>query len=42
MFFELLPLFKASFIETNPVPIKAMMSLCGISMSAACAARWPR
>jgi 4-hydroxy-tetrahydrodipicolinate synthase len=30
--FELLPLFKAAFIETNPVPIKAAMSLCGIDV----------
>jgi 4-hydroxy-tetrahydrodipicolinate synthase len=29
-FYELLPLFKATFTETNPVPIKAMMNLCGI------------
>lgn len=27
---QLLPLFKASFIETNPIPIKAAMSLCGL------------
>ncbi|MFW5927128.1 MAG: 4-hydroxy-tetrahydrodipicolinate synthase [Wenzhouxiangella sp.] len=32
--FELLPLFKASFIETNPVPIKAAMNLCGIDVGA--------
>jgi 4-hydroxy-tetrahydrodipicolinate synthase len=30
--FELLPLFKASFIETNPVPIKAAMKLCGLDV----------
>ncbi|NEZ03221.1 4-hydroxy-tetrahydrodipicolinate synthase [Wenzhouxiangella sp. XN201] len=30
--FELLPLFKAAFIETNPVPIKAAMNLCGIDV----------
>jgi 4-hydroxy-tetrahydrodipicolinate synthase len=30
--FELLPLFKASFIETNPVPIKAAMALCGLDV----------
>ncbi len=30
--FELLPLFKASFIETNPVPIKAAMNLCGLNV----------
>ena len=29
MFYKLLPLFQATFIETNPVPIKAMMNLCG-------------
>lgn len=28
--YELLPLFRATFIETNPVPIKAAMNLCGI------------
>lgn len=28
--YELLPLFRAAFIETNPVPIKAAMNLCGI------------
>lgn len=30
--FELLPLFKAAFIETNPVPIKAAMKLCGLDV----------
>jgi len=30
--FELLPLFKASFIETNPVPIKTAMNLCGLKV----------
>lgn len=30
VFYELLPLFKATFIETNPAPIKAAMNLCGI------------
>ncbi len=30
--YELLPLFRAAFIETNPVPIKAAMNLCGISV----------
>lgn len=30
--FELLPLFKAAFIETNPVPIKAAMNLCGLDV----------
>ncbi|MBI2550412.1 4-hydroxy-tetrahydrodipicolinate synthase [Candidatus Woesearchaeota archaeon] len=28
--FEMLPLFKAAFIETNPIPIKAAMSLAGL------------
>lgn len=28
-FYQLLPLIKAAFIETNPIPIKAMMALCG-------------
>jgi 4-hydroxy-tetrahydrodipicolinate synthase len=28
--YRLLPLFKAAFIETNPIPIKAAMSLCGM------------
>ena len=28
--FQLLPFFKATFIETNPVPIKAAMQLCGM------------
>ncbi len=28
--FELLPLFKAAFIESNPLPIKAAMTLCGM------------
>jgi 4-hydroxy-tetrahydrodipicolinate synthase len=28
--YELLPLFKASFLETNPMPIKEMMNLCGL------------
>ncbi len=32
MHFELLPLFKASFIETNPAPIKAAMNLCGLDV----------
>lgn len=30
--YELLPLFKASFIETNPVPIKAALTLCGLDV----------
>jgi len=29
--YELLDLFKASFIETNPVPIKEAMNLCGLN-----------
>jgi len=29
--YELLPLIKAAFIETNPVPIKAAMEMCGKS-----------
>lgn len=28
--FELLPIFKAAFIETNPVPIKAAMDIAGL------------
>ena len=28
--FELLPLFKAAFIESNPIPIKAAMNMCGL------------
>ncbi len=28
--FEMLPLFKAAFIETNPIPIKAAMSMAGM------------
>jgi 4-hydroxy-tetrahydrodipicolinate synthase len=28
--YQLLPLFKAAFIETNPVPIKTAMRLCGM------------
>jgi 4-hydroxy-tetrahydrodipicolinate synthase len=30
MHYHLLPLYKAAFIETNPVPIKAAMNLCGM------------
>lgn len=30
MHFEWLPLFKAAFIETNPIPIKALMEICGM------------
>jgi len=29
--FEMLPLFKAAFIETNPVPIKAAMKMAGMA-----------
>ncbi len=28
--YQLLPLYKAAFIETNPVPIKTAMQLCGM------------
>ena len=28
--YELMPLFKAEFIETNPIPIKAMMAMKGM------------
>lgn len=28
---QLLPLFKAAFIETNPIPIKAAMNFCGMA-----------
>lgn len=28
--FELLPIFKAAFIETNPIPIKAAMNMSGL------------
>ena len=28
--FEMLPLFKAAFIETNPIPIKTAMNLAGL------------
>jgi 4-hydroxy-tetrahydrodipicolinate synthase len=28
--YQLLPLFKTAFIETNPIPIKAAMNLCGM------------
>lgn len=31
MHFELLPFFKAEFKETNPVPIKEAMNLCGMA-----------
>lgn len=29
--YQLLPFFKAAFIETNPIPIKAAMQLCGMA-----------
>lgn len=29
--FEMLPFFKAAFIETNPIPIKAAMGMAGLS-----------
>lgn len=32
LYYELLPLFKAAFIETNPIPIKEAMNLCGINV----------
>lgn len=28
--YQMLPFFKAAFIETNPIPIKAAMKLCGL------------
>ena len=28
--FELLPLFKATFIETNPIPVKAALAMMGM------------
>ncbi|MBI2144101.1 4-hydroxy-tetrahydrodipicolinate synthase [Candidatus Woesearchaeota archaeon] len=28
--FEMLPIFKAAFVETNPIPIKAAMGLAGL------------
>jgi 4-hydroxy-tetrahydrodipicolinate synthase len=28
--YEMLPLFKAMFIETNPIPIKAAMAMKGL------------
>ncbi len=31
MHYELLPLFQTAFIETNPVPIKEAMQLCGMA-----------
>ncbi|MBN2423027.1 4-hydroxy-tetrahydrodipicolinate synthase [Candidatus Woesearchaeota archaeon] len=29
--YELLPLFKGAFIETNPIPIKEAMNMCGMA-----------
>jgi 4-hydroxy-tetrahydrodipicolinate synthase len=29
--YKLLPLFRGAFIETNPIPIKAMMNACGMA-----------
>ena len=29
--YELMPLFKAAFIETNPIPIKAAMHMAGLA-----------
>ncbi|MDR1920217.1 MAG: 4-hydroxy-tetrahydrodipicolinate synthase [Candidatus Adiutrix sp.] len=29
MFFRMLPLFRALFVETNPMPLKAALGLCG-------------
>ena len=29
--FELLPLFRAAFFETNPIPIKEAMNMCGLA-----------
>ncbi|MBI5388776.1 4-hydroxy-tetrahydrodipicolinate synthase [Candidatus Woesearchaeota archaeon] len=28
--YEMLPLFKGAFIETNPIPVKAAMDMCGM------------
>lgn len=28
--FQMLPFFRAAFLETNPIPIKSAMSLCGM------------
>lgn len=45
MFYKMLPLFKALFVESNPVPLKAALALAGrmepemrLPMCAACAA----
>ena len=29
LFYKMLPLFKALFVETNPIPLKAALGLCG-------------
>ncbi len=29
--YQLMPLFRGAFIETNPIPIKAAMNLCGMA-----------
>lgn len=29
--YQLMPFFKAAFIETNPIPIKAAMEMCGMA-----------
>jgi 4-hydroxy-tetrahydrodipicolinate synthase len=29
MFFKMLPLFKALFVETNPIPVKTALALMG-------------
>lgn len=29
--FELMPIFRGAFVETNPIPIKAAMELCGMA-----------
>jgi 4-hydroxy-tetrahydrodipicolinate synthase len=29
--YQLMPLYRAAFIETNPIPIKAAMNLCGMA-----------
>lgn len=31
MHYHLLPLFKTAFIETNPIPIKTAMNICGMA-----------
>jgi 4-hydroxy-tetrahydrodipicolinate synthase len=30
--YHLLPLFRAAFVETNPIPIKAAMNICGFQV----------